>query len=125
MSWSQLVPPSSTPRWFSSTHPWVFRPGVVGPGTSARGTNARRVPSLTTDRKQPTMTAPMKPRPIWQAYSDTGALDVECPHCGAERGKWCSREGGRLGRVPCVARAAASGVDRPHDFSEPRHREDA
>ena len=27
-----------------------------------------------------------KGRPIWQSYSDTGALDVTCPHCGAEPG---------------------------------------
>ena len=64
---------------------------------------------------------------IWQAYNDTGALAVACPHCGAERGKWCTRDDGRLGRVPCVARAAASGVgdNRPHDFGEPRHQAQA
>jgi hypothetical protein len=67
----------------------------------------------------------MKPQPIWAAYNETGALGVRCPHCGAERGKWCTRDDGRLGRVPCVARASASGADRPHDFSEPRHRAEA
>lgn len=58
-------------------------------------------------------------QPIWLAY--VGALDVDCPTCGAERGKWCSRPDGRLGRIPCVARASASGAgdDRPRDFSVP------
>jgi len=71
------------------------------------------------------MTTRTKAQPIWTAYNETGALDIDCPTCHAERGKWCTRDNGRLGRVPCVARAAASGTDRPHDFSEPRHREEA
>jgi hypothetical protein len=58
-------------------------------------------------------------QPIWAAYNETNALAVRCPHCGAEPGKWCTRDDGRLGRVPCVARAS-SGADRPHDFGEPR-----
>jgi len=68
----------------------------------------------------------MKPQPIWAAYNTTGALAVSCPRCGAEPGKWCTNDDGRLGRVPCVARATATGAThRPHDFSEPRHREEA
>jgi len=69
------------------------------------------------------MTTPTKGRPIWQAYADTGALEMSCPHCRAEPGQWCSRDDGRVRRVPCVARAAAPGVvagaGRPRDFSEP------
>lgn len=64
------------------------------------------------------MTAPMKPRPIWAAYNQTGALDVNCPHCGAEHGQWCTRDDGRLGRIPCIARMSASD-DGYRDFSEP------
>lgn len=63
-----------------------------------------------------------KGRPIWQSYSDTGALGVTCPYCGAEPGKWCTREDGRVRRIPCVTRASATGVgsgNRPRDFSEP------
>jgi hypothetical protein len=62
-------------------------------------------------------------KPIWTAYSETGALSVTCPHCHAEPGKFCTRENGRVGRIPCVSRASASGVvdddDRPRDYSEP------
>lgn len=68
------------------------------------------------------MTTPTKPRPIWQAYAETGALEIDCPTCHAERGVFCTRAGGRLGRIPCVARAAAScasGDDGYRDFSEP------
>lgn len=63
-------------------------------------------------------------RPVLQAYTDTGALDVSCSHCGASPGQWCSTDGGRTRRVPCVVRAAAgvgAGDGRPYarDFSEP------
>ncbi len=63
---------------------------------------------------------------IWAAYNDTGALEVTCPHCGAEPRKWCSRDDGRVRRVPCVDRVV-SGVDtgdgKPYvrDFSQPTH----
>jgi hypothetical protein len=56
-------------------------------------------------------------RPIWQAYADTGALDVACPHCGAEPEQWCTREDGRVRRVPCVDRATsgfAAGNGKPY-----------
>lgn len=77
-------------------------------------------------RKQPTMTVPTKPRPIWAAYAAVGALAVSCPTCGAERGQWCSKPDGRVGRIPCVARTAATGIvagdgDTSRDFSEPLH----
>lgn len=63
---------------------------------------------------------------IWAAYSDTGALEVTCGHCGAQPGQWCSRDDGRVRRVPCVERAADGGLiatdsRKHHDFSEPRH----
>ena len=62
------------------------------------------------------------PQPIWQAYEGTGTLDVACPHCGATPGTWCTRGDGRVRRVPCVDRLAASGsVPTVHDPSEPRH----
>lgn len=62
---------------------------------------------------------------IWQAYDDTGALEVSCTHCGAVPGQWCTKSDGRVRRVPCVERAAA-GVDtgngKPYpDFTEPTH----
>jgi hypothetical protein len=59
---------------------------------------------------------------IWAAYSDTGALEVTCPHCDAGPGQWCTRDDGRVRRVPCIARTAATGlvtVDRYRDFTEP------
>lgn len=69
-------------------------------------------------------------RPIWQAYADTGALDISCPNCAAEPGHWCTKPDGRVRRVPCVQRAAA-GVDTgdgrpyaPRDFSQPIHATD-
>lgn len=65
-------------------------------------------------------------RAIWQAYADVGALKINCPNCEAGVGTWCTREGGKVRRVPCIARAAAGGliVAAPrghHDFGEPRH----
>ena len=64
----------------------------------------------------------MSNRAIWQAYKDTGTLDIGCPHCGATPGVWCTRDDGRVRRVPCVERLASSGVvDNVIDFSEPRH----
>lgn len=62
---------------------------------------------------------------IWAAYSDTDALSSACTNCGAQEGHWCTRPDGRIRRVPCVARSAASigsGNGRPYaprDFSEP------
>jgi hypothetical protein len=63
---------------------------------------------------------------IWQAYRDTGALEVSCPNCSAVRGHWCTKADGRVARVPCISRAAAGSliVTEPHaprDFSEPEH----
>lgn len=74
-----------------------------------------------------------KGRAIWQAYSDTGALAIACPHCAAEPGNWCTKPDGRVSRVPCVDRIAATAAiapvihlpttaaTAPADFSEPRH----
>ncbi len=58
---------------------------------------------------------------IWQAYSDTGALTVACPHCGAEQGMWCTTSYGRVARVPCVARIAAAAITIPAE--QPQHRD--
>jgi hypothetical protein len=65
-------------------------------------------------------------RAIWAAYNDVDALSVTCTNCGAQKGQWCTRPDGRVRRVPCVERAAASigsGDGRPHsrDYSEPTH----
>lgn len=65
-------------------------------------------------------------KPIWQAYNDCNALAIDCPNCDAEQGNWCTRDNGRVRRVPCVARAAAGGLvvtatDKYRDFSEPTH----
>lgn len=65
-------------------------------------------------------------RPIRAAYTDTGAIDVSCPHCGAQPGQWCMTDDGRSRRVPCVDRAAAGvgtgdGQAYARDFSQPRH----
>lgn len=70
---------------------------------------------------------------IWRAYSDTGALQINCPICGAERGKWCNKPDGRVRRIPCIERATAAASaaavtvnreDRHRDFSEPVHQTD-
>lgn len=72
------------------------------------------------------MTRTRNARPIWQAYQDTGALAVDCPHCGATPGVWCSRPDGRLRRTPCLDRITATApiptpVPTPaHDFGEAR-----
>lgn len=70
----------------------------------------------------------MKPgRAIWAAYNDTGSLSVACTNCGAQQGQWCTRPDGRVRRVPCVDRSAASissGDGKPYsarDFSQPIH----
>lgn len=77
-----------------------------------------------------------KGRAIWAAYNDTGALGIDCPHCDAEKGTWCTKDDGRVARVPCVDRIAATAAVSPvarlpstvhdepvttTDFSEPRH----
>jgi hypothetical protein len=63
---------------------------------------------------------------IWKAYADTCALEVTCPHCGAEPGQWCTKSDGRVRRVPCVDRAESgivtdSGKPYARDFTEPIH----
>ncbi|CAM2885235.1 hypothetical protein MYIN104542_08405 [Mycobacterium intermedium] len=63
---------------------------------------------------------------IWAAYNDCNALAIECPHCGAQQGNWCTRPDGRVRRVPCVVRASEASLvvaqaDKYRDFSEPRH----
>lgn len=68
----------------------------------------------------------MKGRPIRAAYTDTGALDISCAHCGAEPGQWCMTDDGAARRVPCVDRATAGvgtgdGKVYARDFSEPCH----
>ena len=68
----------------------------------------------------------MSRRPIWAAYSDTGAIDVHCPNCSAEPGQWCTRADGVARRIPCVDRTVSGigvGDGRPYarDFSEPAH----
>jgi hypothetical protein len=59
---------------------------------------------------------------IWDAYRDTGTLDIACPHCDATPGTFCTRPDGRVRRVPCIDRIAASGaVPDVRDYTEPRH----
>lgn len=75
---------------------------------------------------------------IWAAYNAVGALEVPCPTCSAPVSIWCTREDGKVRRLPCIARAAAAGGPEaratstagagqqvqavaPVDFSEPRH----
>lgn len=69
---------------------------------------------------------PVNGRPIWEAYTDTGALDVVCPHCGAEPKQWCTRDDGHVRRVPCIARATdgvGTGDGKPYarDYTQPTH----
>jgi hypothetical protein len=88
------------------------------------------------------------PAPIVEAYRQSGALDIPCPHCQAVEGNYCTREDGRVRSAPCVSRCRvkggppesldpetgsepAGGRSAPatdhlvHDPSEPRHqRED-
>lgn len=67
---------------------------------------------------------------IWRAYADTGALRTDCPNCGAERNKWCTKPDGRVRRIPCIERATTTAAvivgreDRHRDFSEPIHQTD-
>jgi hypothetical protein len=69
----------------------------------------------------------MTGRPVRQAYQDTGAWEISCPHCAAAPGQWCTREDGQTRRAPCVARVVAGGVvpssgpSLGHNFSDPRH----
>lgn len=68
----------------------------------------------------------MTNRPIWQAYNDTGALEVSCPHCGAQPGHWCTRDDGNVRRIACVDRAtsgfaAGNGKFYARDFTQPSH----
>lgn len=80
----------------------------------------------------------MKGRAIWESYRQTGALEVECPTCGAppRPDAWCTKTDGRVSRVPHVARCVAASKTTPDgrrslqlastgetsiDFSEPRH----
>ncbi len=62
---------------------------------------------------------------IWQAYADTGALEVSCPNCDAAPDQWCTRPDGRVRRVPCIDRTTTTGVlttpKYGRDFSEPTH----
>ncbi|WP_431523743.1 zinc finger domain-containing protein [Mycobacterium shigaense] len=69
----------------------------------------------------------MSKRPVLAAYTDTGALDVSCPHCDAQPGQWCVTDDGRPRRVPCVARVCAGGTipaagpSAGRDYAEPTH----
>lgn len=62
------------------------------------------------------------PGPVAAAYF--GALDIACPHCGAEIGRYCTNsDTGRLRRAPCVPRCRVS-TPIP-DTLDPRPRSDA
>lgn len=69
----------------------------------------------------------MKGRAVPAAYTDTGALNVACSHCGAEPGSPCAKADGTVSRVPCVDRLVAADLARTTsaspvvDYSEPRH----
>lgn len=73
-------------------------------------------------------------QPIWDAYSEVGALEVPCGHCGAPVGTWCTADDGRrLRRVPCISRCksdswatsrSAAVVHTGRDYSEPLHQPD-
>jgi len=69
----------------------------------------------------------MTGQPIWQAYAETAALDIECPNCWAPAGVWCTKSDGRVARVPCLARAGTAEEIPAYektfgrDFSEPIH----
>lgn len=57
-------------------------------------------------------TGPGRPRsagPVDGAYAD-GALDRDCPHCGALRASFCRRADGSFKRVPCCTRLKGSEV---------------
>lgn len=70
----------------------------------------------------------MRPgRAVWAAYADCNALQIDCPNCGAQHGNWCTKDDGRVSRVPCVARAAAGSLmvaPGHRDFSQPIHTTD-
>jgi hypothetical protein len=91
------------------------------------------------------------PAPIAEAYRQSGALEIPCPHCGAAAETYCTRSDGRVRRAPCVSRCHISSavpesldpitatdtaggrsaptrvihdVHQVHDPSEPRHQRD-
>jgi hypothetical protein len=61
-------------------------------------------------------------RPIWAAYNDTQALTIDCPHCTAQTGQWCTRTDGRVRRTPCLDRITIT-APTAHDFDMPRRTE--
>ncbi|OBI08633.1 hypothetical protein A5715_00620 [Mycolicibacter heraklionensis] len=80
----------------------------------------------------------MTGRAVTAAYTDTGANEISCPHCGAEPGQACVKPDARISKVPCVGRIAAADlfIDTgkkghlqdaavPVDYSEPRRPREA
>ena len=79
-------------------------------------------------------------RPIAGAYA-LCRWEAGCTYCGAPGGEYCRRADGEIRRVPCIWRMIPRWYDadadadevterrqlmRPaHDFSQPRHREQA
>lgn len=83
-------------------------------------------------------TPPKKPGALHPAYQHAD-MDEPCPHCAAPAGQDCRRDDGESRYFPCVARLHNNNgrdqidetpLPKPkllavHDFSEPRHREEA
>jgi len=51
------------------------------------------------------------PAPIAEAYEQSGALTIACPHCSAPIGTYCTRSDGGVRRAPCVTRCRAITLD--------------
>jgi len=56
------------------------------------------------------MTTRTKAQPIWTALQRDRCVGHRLSNLSCRTRQWCTRDNGRLGRVPCVARAAASGT---------------
>lgn len=55
--------------------------------------------------------------PVLEAYAETGALDVDCIHCGAKAGEFCCHDpevGGMPRRLPCPKRIVAAARAQSH-----------
>lgn len=80
----------------------------------------------------------IRPRTLPAAYA-LAEMDMRCPNCGAEADDYCRAPDGYTRKIPCIARLHNNNDhvadDEPpvkpqplqavHDFSEPRHREEA
>lgn len=46
--------------------------------------------------------------PVDAAYAETGAIDVQCPNCGAAVESFCTHADGTFRKIPCPVRLTAA-----------------